>query len=253
MKKDKCLPRPLGGFFIGTPLLKGIYMKKSTSLDRAKKIAAVAMLCALAYIVSFCFPIKVQFLTFDAKDSIIAIGGMLFGPLAALAMSLIVPIMEFLTLSDTGIYGLIMNFLSSSAFGVTASLVYKYRRKMSGAVIGLSSAVIAMVSVMMVANVFITPFYMSVSRDMVIGLIPTLLLPFNATKSVLNAALVLLLYKPFITALRATNIVPRSESGKKSSPLYTLITASVAVVLLIVAFIVYFTVLGGSFSFFGSN
>lgn len=226
---------------------------KKSKHDQIRDLVCVAMFCAIAALVSAFFPIKVQFLTFDAKDAIITIGGMFFGPYAALSMSLIVPFIEFLTLSDTGIYGLIMNFLSSAAFSVTASLVYKYRRKMSGAVIGLSSAVIAMVSVMMVANVFITPFYMGVSRDMVIGLIPTLLLPFNATKSVLNAALVLLLYKPFITALRATNIVPRSESGKKSSPIYTLITASVAVVLLIVAFIVYFTVLGGSFSFFGSN
>ena len=223
--------------------------RTSSTTERTKKLAAVAMLCALAYIVSFCFPIKVQFLTFDAKDAIIAIGGMLFGPLAALVMSIIVPFMEFLTLSDTGIYGFIMNFLSSAAFSVTASLVYKYRRKMSGAVIGLSSAVIAMITIMMIANIFITPYYMGVSRQMVIGIIPTLLLPFNATKSILNAALVLLLYKPFITALRATNIVPKGDNAKKASPLYTVITVSVAIVLLIIAFIVYFTVLGGSFSF----
>ncbi len=249
MIKDMCLPRFFAGFFIGTPPLKGTNMKKSATNERTKKLAAVAMFCALAYIVSFCFPIKVQFLTFDAKDAVIAIGGMFFGPLAALAMACIVPVMEFLTLSDTGVYGLIMNFLSSAAFGVTASLVYKYRRKMSGAVFGLTSAVLTMVGVMMVANIFITPFYMGVSRDMVVDLIPTLLLPFNATKSVLNAALVLLLYKPFTTALRATNLVPKSSNTIKNSPVYTAITIFVAVLLLCASLVVYFTLLGGSISF----
>ncbi len=244
-----CLPRFFAGFFIGTPPLKGIIMNKTSSIVHVKKLCAVAMLCALAFIVSFCFPIKVQFLTFDAKDAVIAIGGMFFGPLAALAMSLVVPFLEFITFSDTGIYGLIMNFLSSAAFSITASLVYKYKRKMSGAVIGLISAVFAMVAVMMIANLFITPFYMGVSRGMVVDLIPPLLLPFNATKSVLNAALVLLLYKPFTLALRATNLVPKGDAPKRISPVYTVVTIICAVALLIIAFVVYFTVLGGSFGF----
>lgn len=208
------------------------------------------MFCALAYIVSFCFPIKVQFLTFDAKDAIIAIGGMFFGPVAAVVMSLIVPFLEFISFSDTGIYGFIMNFLSSAAFSVTASLVYKYKRKMSGAIIGLISAVFAMTSIMMVANLLITPFYVSMPRETVARMIPTLLLPFNLTKAVLNSGLVLLLYKPFTTALRATKLVPKG-SGNKMSPLVTVLTFLAATALLIGAVLIYIVVLRGSFSFFG--
>lgn len=222
----------------------------SARTEQLKKLVAIAMLCALAFIVSFCFPIKVQFLTFDAKDAIIAIGGMFFGPLAALAMSVVVPFLEFVSFSDTGIYGLIMNFLSSAAFSITASLVYKYKRKISGAVFGLFMAVFAMVTVMMIANIFITPFYMGVPRDTVIKLIPTLLLPFNATKSVLNAALVLLLYKPFTTALRAASLAPQKDSTP-SSPMVTIITIISALLLLGIALAVYISVLGGTFSFIG--
>ena len=69
--------------------------------EHIKKLTCIAMFCSLAYIVSFCFPIKVEFLTFDAKDSIIAIGGMFFGPLSAAAMSVIVPILEMPS-SSTG-------------------------------------------------------------------------------------------------------------------------------------------------------
>ena len=224
--------------------------QKRNTHEQVRGIVCISLFSALAFIVSFCFPIKVQFLTFDAKDSIIAIGGMFFGPMAALSMSVLVPFLEFLSFSDTGIYGLIMNFLSSAAFSVTASLVYKYKRKISGAVLGLAAAVIATVTVMMVANIFVTPFYMGVPRDTVIVLIPTLLLPFNATKSVLNAALVLLLYKPFTTALRATGLVPKKESPS-SSPLVTVITVISALLLLFAAIAVYIFVLGGTFGFLG--
>ena len=220
------------------------------SSNNIKKLVSVAMLCAVAYIVSFICPIKVQFLTFDAKDSIIAIGGMFFGPLAALFMSLIVPFLEFISISDTGIYGFIMNFLSSAAFSITASLVYKYKRKMSGAVIALISAIAATTAVMFLANLFITPYYMSVPRDTVAKLLPTLILPFNITKALLNSGLVLLLYKPFTTALKATKLV-QADNNKKTSPFITVITVISAIIILALAVIVYIFVLDGSFSFFG--
>lgn len=221
----------------------------SRSSQNIKKLVCVAMFCAVAYIVSFIFPIKVQFLTFDAKDAIIAIGGMFFGPVSALIMSIIVPFLEFISISDTGIYGLIMNFLSSAAFSVTASLVYKYRRKMSGAVFALLSAVVVTSAVMLLANLFITPYYMAVPRDTVAKLLPTLILPFNLTKSMLNSALVLLLYKPFTSALRATKLV--QSKTNKSSPLITVITVISAVIILTLTVLVYIFVLDGTMSFFG--
>ena len=221
--------------------------------EHLKKLVCIALFCALAYIVSFCFPIKVSFLTFDAKDSIIAVGGMFFGPVAALVMSVVVPLLEFLSVSDTGIYGLIMNFLSSAAFSVTASLVYKYRRRISGAVIGLLAAVVTTTGVMMIANLFITPFYMSVPREDVALMIPTLLLPFNLIKTVLNSALVLLLYKPITKALRATKLVPASKETGRHSTAVTVVTVICAAILLVVSVILYITVMGGSFSIFNKD
>lgn len=209
------------------------------------------MFCSLAYIVSFCFPIKVEFLTFDAKDSIIAIGGMFFGPLSAAAMSVIVPILEMPS-SSTGFYGLIMNFLSSAAFSITASLVYKYRRKMSGAIIGLSLSVIVTTAIMLVANIFITPIYaayvgfpIDIYKEL-----PRLILPFNLTKAVMNASLVLLLYKPLTNALRASKLITGSEAVKSSSKKTTILTLVAAVALLIAAIIVYLVVFKADFKFF---
>ena len=45
------------------------------------RMVIVAVFCALAYACQFVFRIHVSFLTFDAKDAVMAIGAMIFGPL----------------------------------------------------------------------------------------------------------------------------------------------------------------------------
>jgi hypothetical protein len=102
------------------------------------------------------------------------------------------------------------------------------------------------------ANLIITPIYaryVCFPLD-IIKELPRLILPFNLTKTVLNASLVLLLYKPFTQALKATKLVPMGSS-KKLSAKTTVITICAAVLLLIASIAVYVLVLGGSFSFFG--
>ena len=89
-------------------------MKRDT-----KKLTTVAMLCALAYIVMFVARIPVVlFLKYDPKDVVIVIGGFLFGPLTSFAISAVVSLVEMITVSDTGLWGLLMNILSSCSFEI---------------------------------------------------------------------------------------------------------------------------------------
>ncbi len=213
---------------------RGIYMdsKKTAASSREllKRISGAALFAALAYVSVFVFRIKVQFLTFDAKDAILAIGGMVFGPVTALITSLLAALLEMISVSDTGFYGFIMNFLSSASFAFFASMVYKYKRSFSGALLGLGAGVFSMTAVMMGANMLITPFYMHCTAKDVAALIPTLLLPFNLTKSLLNAGLSLLLYKPAITAMRVAKMVPGGEEkafGKRNTVLSVVIALAV--------------------------
>ncbi len=175
------------------------------------RMVVMAIFVALAYATMFVFRFNVTFLTFDLKDVFLTIGGLLFGPVAAVIMSLLVAVLEFITVGDTGFYGFIMNFVSSAVFTSVCALVYKYRKKLSGAVIGLVAAVFVMTGVMMAMNLFVTPLYTSSTPGDVAKMIPTLLLPFNLTKAVFNASLVLLLYKPVSRALKASKLMPSSS------------------------------------------
>ena len=219
---------------------------QNTTQERTRRLALSAIFCALAFLVTLLPAPRVVFLSFDIKDAVIATAALLLGPPVALSLSLAVPLLEFITVGTTGLWGLLMDVLSSAAFSLTASLVYKYRKTLGGAVLSLLAAALLQVAVMMLANLFITPLYMKVSRAEVVALILPLLLPFNAVKSVFNASLVMLLYKPLSEALRRVGVLRRGSGS------YRLGGRSLAVLLLSLALVigtalVLFLVLGASY------
>lgn len=233
-------------------------MKKTkiqTSL-KIKKNVTVAMLCAFAFLCTVVIKIPVAFLTLDIKDSVIALCTLFFGIFSGVAASVIVPLLELILISDTGIYGFIMNVISSLMFCLPVGLIYKHKRTLKGALLGLVASVVSMVAVMMLANLVITPYYMNVPTEQVASLIPTLLLPFNAVKGVLNASIVMLLYKPLSRALKKARLVESSvlenttqtNVNKKKSTLVTV----VALGIMIISLVIIFTVLGGSVSWFNT-
>lgn len=217
-------------------------MQKSNT----KRMVITALFCALAYVCVFVFRIKVSFLTFDAKDAVIAVSAFLYVPITGVIVSAVVSLLEFLTVSDTGVYGLIMNMISTMAFVVPASIIYKYRKTTLGAVLGLIIGIVGMTSVMLLANLIITPFYMSVDVSAVKEMLLPLILPFNFTKALLNSALTMLIYKPVVNALRRTNLVETGSATYKLNK-KTVIIITCSVVVIAIAVIIFTLALGGAF------
>ena len=185
-------------------------------LTNVKTITSMAMLTAIAYVVmllSKALPQISGFLQLDLKDTVICIGGFVFGPLAAAIISIVVAVVEMFSVSDTGIIGCIMNVLATVSFCCTASFVYKKLHTKKGAVIGLSLAVVVLTAVMVLWNYLITPLYMTgFSREDIAGMLVPIFLPFNLVKGGLNMAMTLVLYKPIVTALRKARLVPESQT-----------------------------------------
>lgn len=231
-------------------------MERKDMSEKIRRMVALAIFAALAYVSVVLIRIPVMFLTFDFKDVIVAICGLFYGPLAALTLAVVVPLLEFITISDTGVYGLIMNFLSSFAFAFTASLIYKFKKTLWGAIIGLISGVFAVTAVMMLANLLITPYFMHAPVETVVSMIPTVLLPFNFTKAVLNASVTLLLYKPITKVFKKSSLSGRAvtESGvkseKKGFDSRSLVVLIIALIITVAALAVMIFVLGGKISFF---
>ena len=190
--------------------------KKNTKFFTTERMAGIGIFSALAFVVSLIVRFPVSFLTFDAKDAVIAIASFVYGPVSGVIISFIAAFIEFVSISDTGWHGLIMNFASSATFALTASLIYTKKRNLNGALIGLYSAVGATVAVMLLLNIFVTPLYhgLPIGAPFVMNMLPTMILPFNFAKALMNSAIVMLLYKPLVTALKRLNIV--KSSGEKA-------------------------------------
>lgn len=182
---------------IWVPVL--FYGRKKIDMDNnTKKITTTAMLSAIAYVVVVVGRIPVVlFLKYDPKDIIITLGGLIWGPLTSFIVSVIVSMIEMVTISENGILGCIMNIVSTCSFACTAAVIYKKKRTLKGAVAGLLAGSLAMVLVMMLVPAF---------------------LPFNLLKAGLNAGFTFLLYKPITTALRRTGYLSEPATGQNKKP-----------------------------------
>lgn len=180
-----------------------------------KKITVLAMVSAIAFIMAAFVRVPVVlFLRYDPKDVVMAIAGFIYGPMAALLVAVIISTVQMFTVSQTGPVGLVMNIISSAAFCCTAAYIYKKKRTMTGAGVGLGAAVVVATIAMLLWNYLITPIFMGIPRQAVVEMLIPAFLPFNLISHGLNAALTLLLYKHVKAALRAARLLPPLEEGE---------------------------------------
>ncbi len=178
-----------------------------------------AVLSAISYALTLLPGISIfpsaPFLSYDPKDIVIALGGLMFGPLMPVMISVVVSLLEMITISATGLIGCIMNILSTCAFTVPVALIYKKRRSLSGAIVGLLCGVGAMAVVMVLWNWLVTPLYMGVPREAIVTMLLPVFLPFNLLKGGINATFTFLLYKPVVGALRRAHLLPTAEGTRE--------------------------------------
>lgn len=210
---------------------------------KTKQLIVMGMLAAIAYISVMFIKIPViMFLDYEPKDVIIAFSGIIYGPLATIMISFVVSLIEMVTISDTGPIGLLMNFLATISFALPVAILYKYKKSIKSAVIGLGVGVILMTITMIMWNIIITPFYMKVPRDVVVDLILPVFLPFNLFKGIVNSALIFLLYNPVAKVLRYSKLLPKSESkddNKHNKYIIYNVIALIVLVLSVVAVVLW--------------
>ncbi len=220
-------------------------MNKTKQTFDVKTLVTLGMLTALAYgVMAVCkvIPSVGGFLDIDLKDTVMAIGGFLFGPVAALCMAIVVPLIEFITISGTGWYGLIMNIIATAIFVIPAVYIYRRKHKTSSAVLGLAVGTVCLTIGMAVWNMIITPFYFKMELALVMDMMP-MILAFNIVKGVLNSAAIMILYPPVSASLRKVGLAAPSKSyGAGEKPKFNYVPLVVSVFVLITAILFVWTV-----------
>ena len=151
---------------------------------KVRKLATMAMLVAISIVLVYLihFPIfpGAAFLEYDPADIPILIGAFAYGPVAGVLLTVVTAVIQGFTVSaSSGVYGILMHIISTK----------------SGAILGLICGTIAMGLAMMVANHFITPYFMGAPVEVVDAMLLPVILPFNLLKAGINSLVTFLVYK----------------------------------------------------------
>ena len=164
-----------------------------------KTLTSLGVLAAFSVVLMLAIRIPfppAPFLEYDPADVPILIGAFLFGPVGGLILTLLVSLLQGLTVSaGSGFIGIIMHFVATGCFAVFAGFVYQKSRTRKTAYISLAVGVLIQTVLMAGMNLWLTPIYMGTPREAVLSMMLPVIVPFNLLKAGVNALLTAFVYK----------------------------------------------------------
>ena len=171
----------------------------------AKKIATMAVMAALAFVISiFDFPLfpQASFLKLDFGNVFILLTGFLFGPIEGVIVCGIKEVIR-ISMSTTGGVGELANFLMATAYIIIPATVYKFRRRFWVVIPSLIAGVAAMTAMALVCNRYITfPLFMGKGAEGAFKSLWPFIIYFNLAKGAIISVLVCLMYKTLSKLLK---------------------------------------------------
>lgn len=169
---------------------------QNTNKYSTKQLVVMALMCAIAILLSFLeFPIipSASFLKLDIALAPSSVVGFAYGPGSGLLVGFACAIAHA---AITGNWvGAIMNCIAALAFILPSTLIYKHKRTLKGAIVGLVCAAICLVVAQIIANLVIDPLLYGMPFQAVLGLVIPAILPFNVIKGVVIACITGVVYK----------------------------------------------------------
>jgi riboflavin transporter FmnP len=181
-------------------------------------ITKIGVLSALAGALMFLeFPIfpAYPWLKLDFADVPALIGGFALGPFAAVIIEFIKIVLSFLLKnSGTGGIGELANFAFALALVVPATIIYRFKKNSTRAIIGLIAGTILMVALAPILNYYVLiPIFLAylpegfdVGKYILVGAVPL-----TAIKAVAQSVVVILLYKPLSGIMHKQHLRHRRE------------------------------------------
>jgi len=149
------------------------------------------------------FP-AVPFLVYEAADVGLMVAGFALGPWAGLVCTAVVCVPQAPLHPEGGWFGAVMHFISSGALVGVSSMIYSRFKSREGAYWALLAGTVAMVGVMIPANLILTPRFYHIPTSAVVGLLGWIV-AFNAVKAGINAAITAAIYKPLSRLIKGTS------------------------------------------------
>lgn len=162
-----------------------------------QKLVRVSLLCAisvvLVYFVHFPLIPGVTFLEYDPADISIILIGLSYGTGWGLAATLIVSVIQGITVSaSSGWIGIVMHLISTGIFVSVISICHKKTHKL---IFSLVFGALSVVLVMIPMNLVFTGIFMGTGVMTVVKMLIPAIIPFNLLKAGINVAVAGILYK----------------------------------------------------------
>jgi len=181
---------------------------KRNSKAQLRHLATMAVLTATSIVLFLVFrtPIfpAVPFLVYEAADVGLLVAGFSLGPWAGLVCTAVVCVLQAPLHPEGGWFGAVMHFISSGALVGVSSIIYSKFKSRVGAYWALLAGTVAMVGVMIPANLILTPRFYHIPTSAVVGLLGWIV-AFNAVKAGINAAITAAIYKPLSRLIKGTS------------------------------------------------
>lgn len=189
-------------------------MKQNKTIKYIARVAVLSAIASLLMLLELPLWFAPPFYELDFSELPILLGGFALGPAAAVLMELIKNLLNLLMNgTDTAFVGEFANFVTGCALVLPATLIYKYKKTLKGAILGLAVGAVSLMTVGSLMNYFLlipafSSFYgMPIDAIVAMGtkvngaivdlktLIVFAVVPFNLLKAAACAVLSLLMYK----------------------------------------------------------
>ena len=192
-------------------------MRNKNAIDRMVKLGLLtALSILLVYLIHFRIFPSASYLEYDMADVPILIGTFLFGPLWGLLLTFAVSLLQWVLVSPaSGWVGALMHFCATGTCVLIAGAIYRRLHTLRGALIGMVAGGVAQILMMIPLNLIFTVHFNGAPQQVVLAMLPTVIIPFNAIKVAVNGLLTFLLYKQAGRALRLPIVRDGARSEEK--------------------------------------
>lgn len=175
-------------------------MSKTTNKMSTRTMVSLGMLGAISIVLVALihFPLipAAPFLEYDPADIPILIGTFAFGPIAGVLLTVVVSVIQGVTVSAGSSWiGIVMHVFATGFCAFVAGSIYQRNKTRKSAAIALVAGALVQTVMMVIMNMIFTPLFMGAPLSTVISMLVPVIIPFNLIKAGINCAITFVLYK----------------------------------------------------------
>lgn len=189
-------------------------MQKKINIALMAKVGVLSAISIIIMLFEIPLWFAPPFYKLDLSEAIILVGGFALGPVAAILIEFVKILLNLLfNGTQTAGVGELANFIMGVSLVLPAAIIYKYKKSLKGAIIGMLAGIVSLVLIGSILNLYLLlPMYSTLyglPLDAIVEMgsklnpsirnLNTFVLmitaPFNAVKGIACALLATLLYK----------------------------------------------------------